>query len=192
MTKRRLSSLFILIGVIFIGIAVFICYQNIQIEESAKSASEEALNKIYEEIDDSKDNNEDNINIEETQNEIAVDGNSYMAVITFPTLGLELPVQSTWSYDKLKSSPCLYKSEPMSIAAHNYTSHFGTIKNLEIGDTVTLTYMTGEVEAYEVVLVTKVHETEMEALEDDSYDLSLFTCNYSNNTERILVRLKLV
>lgn len=184
MTKRRWSNLFIFIGVIFIGIAVWFVYQNSQVEEYAKNASEEVLNNIYEEIDDS--------DIEEMQSEIAIDDNLYMAIIKIPSLGLELPVQSTWSYDKLKISPCLYKSEPMSIAAHNYTSHFGTIKNLEIGDTVTLTYFTGEVEEFEVVLVTKIHETDMEELEDSEYDLSLFTCNYSNNTERILVRLMLV
>jgi sortase A len=39
---------------------------------------------------------------------ITVKEESYIGVIQIPSLNLELPVNSEWSYPKLKHSPCRY------------------------------------------------------------------------------------
>jgi hypothetical protein len=66
--------------------------------------------------------------------EVEIDGNVYIGYLSIPTLEIELPVQSQWSYENLTVSPCRYygaiKSRDLVIAAHNYTAHFGQIAQL--------------------------------------------------------------
>ena len=58
----------------------------------------------------------------------------YLGVLTIPTLGLELPVQTEWSKANLKVSPCRQCGSTaggdLVIAAHNYKSHFGRLSSL--------------------------------------------------------------
>lgn len=66
--------------------------------------------------------------------EVEIDGYYYIGYISIPALGMELPVMSDWSYPQLNISPCRYagstKTDDLVIAGHNYTRHFGGIKNL--------------------------------------------------------------
>lgn len=193
MSKKKISNIFICLGIILVAISSYLFYQNVQIEETAQTSSDYAVDKFYEEIENQEEINTESLStdifIVEDETEVLIDDTLYKAVLTIQSLGLELPIQSSWSYEKLSLSPCIYQSEPLSIAGHNYTAHFGKLKNLSIGDTATLTYVSGEIVEYQVVSVTLIHETDTEELENSDYDLSLFTCNYTNNNERVLVRL---
>lgn len=191
MKIKWLSDILIVLGILMILIALCMFYDNYKAEELAETSSEEIVKEIYEIIeDDGIDESNDSQEVEPLSDSTNISEDQYLGILYIPSLDLELPVQNTWSYDKLNISPCLYQSEPMSIAAHNYQAHFGNIDELELGDGVTLLLVNGEIIEYEVVLVDKIYETQVEELEDSQYDLTLFTCNYSNNTERILVRLK--
>lgn len=121
-----------------------------------------------------------------------VDGASYIGVLIIPDLGLELPVQDTWSYAQLKNTPCVYAGslaeDNTIIAAHNYESHFGNIGELEIGSSVMILAVSGVVLEYEVIEIELVDETEVEYVEDGEWDLILFTCNVLNNSQRVVVR----
>lgn len=202
--KKTISNISITLGTLLIILAAFLFYQNMKVENTAKSSSENAveeLNKVI--IDNQTDENglwdEDEIfeaynsdvhqalNIDE---QLVVDGNAYLGVLTIPVLELELPIQSTWSYDKLRVSPCLYKTEPLVIAGHNYKVHFGKLPKLHLGDRVFITDTSGIQETYEVVEVLKVKETNLDVLVDEESDLILFTCNYKDNTQRIVVKCK--
>lgn len=92
-----------------------------------------------------------------TMTEVEIDGYAYVGVLSIPSLELELPVMSEWDYTRLKIAPCRYagstKTDDLVICAHNYTRHFGPIRNLTPGDTVTFTDMDGVVWQYEVVAV---------------------------------------
>ena len=81
--------------------------------------------------------------------EETVDGIAYIGVLEIPDLGLNLPVASNWSYPLLRQTPCRYTgsayTNDLVIAAHNYDKHFGGLKNLQIGDSVTFTDMDGDV-----------------------------------------------
>lgn len=83
-----------------------------------------------------------------------IDGYDYIGYISIPALGLDLPVMSSWSYEQLRIAPCRYygstKTGNLVIAAHNYSRHFGNIKNLSQGDAVSFTDMEGTVTRYEV------------------------------------------
>jgi len=120
-----------------------------------------------------------------------VDGNDYIAVIKIPALELELPVMAEFSYQGLKTSPCLYggslSGNDLIIAGHNYTSHFGRLDRLRQDDLVYL---------YDVLVNEyRFCVTETEILSENSADelisgnngLTLFTCTVGGG-QRIVIR----
>lgn len=123
--------------------------------------------------------------------ELMVDGYSYIGILTIPSLGLELPVMSDWSYPQLRIAPCRYSgsvaSKDLVIAAHNYSRHFGSIKDLEAGDSVYFTEMDGTVTSYEVEEVDVLNPTAVEEMTDSGFPLTLFTCTYGGQS-RVTVR----
>lgn len=126
-----------------------------------------------------------------TMTEVEIDGYAYVGVLSIPALELELPVMSEWDYTRLKIAPCRYagstKTDDLVICAHNYTRHFGPIRNLTPGDTVTFTDMDGVVWQYEVVAVDILVPTDVEDMTAGGYDLTLFTCTYGG-ASRVTVR----
>lgn len=100
--------------------------------------------------------------------------------MSIPSLELDLPVISEWSYSRLKVAPCRYKGSAylgdLIIAAHNYTSHFGMLKRLSEGDEITFTDMDGNTFRYEVVILETLEPTAMKEMESGGWDLTLFTC----------------
>ena len=123
--------------------------------------------------------------------EVEIDGYLYIGYVSIPSLGLELPVMSDWSYPQLKIAPCRYygstKTDDLVIAAHNYSQHFGNIKSLTPGDAVYFTDMDGVTTAYEVVEVDTLNPTAVEEMTSSGYSLTLFTCTYSGQS-RVTVR----
>lgn len=119
------------------------------------------------------------------------DGHDYIGILAIPALELELPVMSEWSYPNLKASPCRYAGSAylnnMVIAAHNYTRHFGRLKELSGGETVTFTDADGNVFPYTVALVETLLPTDVKEMTDGTWDLTLFTCTISGSY-RIAVR----
>lgn len=130
-------------------------------------------------------------NIDYTMDTIEVEGHSYIGVLTLPTLSLELPVMTSWSYPSLRIAPCRYvgtvRSNDLVIAAHNYLRHFGGLKDLSIGDEVAFTDVHNVTTVYEVAEVEVLQPTAVESMVFSDYDLSLFTCTYGGRT-RFTVR----
>lgn len=126
-----------------------------------------------------------------TMTEVEIDGYAYVGVLSIPSLELELPVMSEWDYTRLKIAPCRYagstKTDDLVICAHNYTRHFGPIRNLAAGDTVYFTDMDGKVWKYEVMTVEVLAPTDVEDMTAGGYDLTLFTCTYGG-ANRVTVR----
>lgn len=120
-----------------------------------------------------------------------VDGVDYVGVLRIPVLELELPVISRWSYPNLKIAPCRYDGsayrDDLIVCAHNYNSHFGRLKTLQLGDTLTFTDMDGNVFSYEVVDMETLLPHAVEDMESGDWDLTLFTCTVGGQT-RVVVR----
>jgi sortase A len=127
--------------------------------------------------------------------EVEIDGNLYIGYISIPSIRMELPVMSDWSYPKLKIAPCRYngsiRGEDLVLMAHNYKSHFGPISQLKIGDEVFFTDMDGNTTAYEVVGKDVLDPTAVEVMTSGEYDLTLFTCTYGG-ASRVTVYCDLV
>lgn len=114
-----------------------------------------------------------------------------IGILSIPVLELELPVLTDWSYPKLKKAPCHYYGScyesDFVIAAHNYSSHFGRLSELQKGDLVIFTDAVGEVHCYEVTLLETLLPTATEEMITSGFDLSLYTCT-PGGSNRVTVR----
>ena len=109
-----------------------------------------------------------------------IEGNDYIGVLEIPSLGLSLPVMSEWSYSKLKLAPCCYHGSAytgsLTIAAHNYRTHFGPVRGAPAGTQVFFTDVKGRRFSYEVSTVETIEATAIEDAVSEAWDLTLITC----------------
>ena len=124
--------------------------------------------------------------------EIQIDGHAYIGYLSLPTLELDLPVMSEWSYPKLKIAPCRYWGsvylDNMVIAAHNYVDHFGRLGSIAVGDPVIFTDVDGNVFEYTVSELLQLNPNQtLNMVKGLDWDLTLFTCTASGR-QRLTVR----
>lgn len=117
---------------------------------------------------------------------VTLDGYEYVGYVEIPVLALKLPVMADWDYTRLKVAPCRQfgssRTDDLVIAAHNYESHFGHLKDLSVGDTVTFTDMEGIVNTYSVEKIETLNPNEVDAVQNSGYDLVLYTCTKGGKT----------
>lgn len=122
---------------------------------------------------------------------ILIDGTEYIGYLFIPALDLNLPVQSSWSYPKLKVSPCRYAGSAaegdLVIAAHNYKQHFARLYTLQAGDGIQFTNAAGRTLSYQVELVDTLEPAAVEEMVSGDWELTLFTCTYGGKS-RVTVR----
>jgi len=135
------------------------------------------------------------LNPEMDMPELEIDGVKYIGILEIPALGLELPVISSWSYPALNIAPCRYVgsayTDDLVIAAHNYSRHFGRLKELTEGDLVRFTDADGNVFTYAVAAREVLLPTAVEEMTAGEWDLTLFTCTLGGRS-RVTVRCELV
>ena len=139
---------------------------------------------------------EQNVEQNDTQTNmptIKVDGYEYIGILSIPVLDLELPVLTNWSYAKLKKAPChyygSYYEKDFVIAAHNYKAHFGRLSELQSGDAIVFTDVSGTAHRYEVVLLETLPKEATKEMITSGFDLSLYTCTLGGGS-RVTVRCK--
>lgn len=107
-------------------------------------------------------------------------GYEYVGYLSVPDLELELPVMAEWDYSRLKIAPCRQfgssRTDDLVIAAHNYKSHFGRLKELKAGSAVIFTDTDGIENHYAVVSVETMSPTDVDAVQNSGYALVLYTC----------------
>ena len=120
-----------------------------------------------------------------------LDGAACIGVLEIPEIDLKLPVLSEWSYPLLKKAPCRYSGsaylDNLVIAAHNYRTHFGKLKELENGDEVLFTDAAGNRFEYKVAAVEALTPQSVEDMTSGEWALSLFTCTLDGKN-RVTVR----
>ncbi|WP_461811644.1 sortase [Faecalimonas sp.] len=183
MKKNKLiGKILMFFGVLLLTGGLLLFGYNYRMEYIAGKVSDEALKLVKEQMNQKQYGN---------THKLEWNGETYFGILTIPKLGLELPVQSKWSYPQLKKSPCIYTGSiqdgGLVILAHNYRRHFGKISNLSIGDVVNLTDATGQEYVYLVEEVFTMEATEVEEMANNKYDLTLFTCTYGGKA-RVTVR----
>lgn len=187
MIKR--INVFFVIGFIFLFAAVGLCGYNLYSDYKASEISENILKEI--EFNNEEINSDAIIDPDMPMPSITMDGYSYVGVLEIPSLSLKLPVISSWSYDGLLRAPCVYcgsaYKDNMIIAAHNYSGHFGRLKNLSPGDAVIFTDIYGNEFDYSVSETEILRPNEIKEMTQSDFDLTLFTCTIGGRT-RITVR----
>ena len=197
------------IGLLLLAAALFLTMYNLWSDAKARVSADTVLEQLTPELEDVEEGDvslpaipsgdsmeEANIpdyilNPEMDMPKKKIDGQQYIGVLRIPALSLELPVISEWSYPNLKIAPCRYAGsaylDNMVVAAHNYYSHFGYLKNLSQGDEVIFTDMTGNVFRYEVVEIETLSPFAVDEMTSGDWDLTLFTCTVGGAT-RVTVR----
>lgn len=168
---RRAGLLLMALGLAFLTAAGSLAVRNQAEEARAGAAGTRAL-AIMEKALSTPDETE----------AVQTDDPVWLGRLTIPSLELELPLFSQWSYENLKTAPCRYcgaaEEGDLVLLAHNYRTHFGPIRRLKPGDPVIFEDMAGTVYSY---LVTAVETVDADALEDvtsGAHDLTLITCTY--------------
>lgn len=126
--------------------------------------------------------------------EVTIYGHAYIGYLEIPSLKLELPVMSEWSYAKLDVAPCRYfgtmKGKDLVLMAHNFYQHFGKINTLEIGSEITFSDMDGTVYRYKVAAHEILKPSATEEMIASGYPLTLFTCT-TDSKSRVVVRCEM-
>jgi len=124
---------------------------------------------------------------------VSVKNYDICGVLHLPSIGIKLAVINDWNDQNLKVSACRYSGSPedqLVIVAHNYKNHFGKLKKMTIGDTVTFTTADGTVRTYEVVAAESYEPDDYAGIVSGDWDLTLFTCTF-DRSKRVVVRCSL-
>ena len=195
--RKKVSSIFIITGLLLIAAALFLTGFNLFDEYRAERSVDSVLQQMM--LQDTSVLREGEIpdyilNPDMEMPVETIDGLDYIGTLEIPSLDLELPVLSEWNYPNLRVAPCRYVGSAyqgnLIIAAHNYPSHFGNLKHLQEGEMVRFTDVDGNRFAYQVVVRETLEPTaidEMQSEEEGTWDLTLFTCTIGGQS-RVTVR----
>ena len=135
-----------------------------------------------------------NYNAIELSNDISIIG-----LIEIPKINISYPILSKTNEDILKVSVCRFsgplpnKIGNLCIAGHNYKNNmmFSKLNELQINDKIFISDLNKN--KLEYTVYTKYTATENDwscASDSNNIEITLITCNNSNNTKRIVIKAK--
>ena len=209
--KNKHGVLPIILGLLLMAAALCLVLYNLQEDHRAQQSAQDTMEQIVSRLppEISRETAEQTRPVDPGEEEIPdyvldpnrdmpvqnIYGYDYIGMLEIPALDLLLPVMAQLDNTRLQVAPCRYTGSPylnnFVIAAHNYPSHFGNLKDLKPGDEITFTDMDRNVFTYEVVVLESLMPTAVEEMTAGEYDLSLFTCTVTGNY-RVTVRCDLV
>ena len=215
-SRKQKGQLLITIGLLLVAAALFLTSYNLYDNLRAEQAVRQVINKLenYFRSESAKETPADSAGEQESLASDkrtvipdyvlcpnmdmpveTINGIDYIGVLKIPAMELELPIISEWNYPNLRTAPCRYSGSAymnnLILCGHNYTSHFGNLKNLWEGDIATFTDMDGNVFTYKMVEQETLLPTSIDAMESGDWDLTLFTCNVSGQ-RRVTIRFELI
>ena len=153
------------------------------VEETVTSVEDISTEKIVEEVAPKK-------------SIVPLDGREYIGIVEIESLGIKLPVLSSYTDADMKTTPCVYygsrENDNLVIVGHNYDSQFGNFNLLDSKEVITakLTLVDGSEYVYTSKLLEKLNPNQIDEMLTGDWDLTLFTCNYSGE-KRIAIRFDL-
>lgn len=190
MMKHK-GKLYVVIGLLLIAAALCLVVYNTITQYIAGETAEDILTQLFDSSGESEQLYDYLINPYMDMPEKEINGYMYIGVLELPELNLTLPVMSEWDYSRLQIAPCRYTGSVylnnIVICAHNYSTHFGQIKNLSIGDNVIFTDMAGNIFNYKVTDMSILQPTAVDDMYSGDWDLTMFTCTIGGAT-RVTVR----
>lgn len=180
--------------------------QEISFQDSTKLVDEEVivvrLNAIPEEENTTTTQVvqiEQKIEVPEEQKLTASDGTVYytIGVINIPSINVNYPILSTYTDELLKIAPCKFHgANPnevgnLCIAGHNYknSKFFSKVPNLQLGDTIEITDLSGRMLTYTVYDKFIVNPDDLACtsqLTNGKKEITLITCTNDNKQRHII------
>ena len=198
--KQKIGKICMVLGALLILASAALLAYNKWDASRADKAAQQALSELEQTLNETIEDNsmalQPELDPERTMTETELDGWNYIGYLSIPSIGLNLPVMSEWSYAGLKIAPGRYSgstyADNMVVCAHNYAKHFSPIKWLAEGAEVYFTDMDGMRWSYEVSYVENLQPTQIEKMttkteDSDDWDLTLFTCT-TGGSARCAVR----
>lgn len=184
--KNRRGILLMLVGVVLIlGAGGLLLYNNWQ-EKKSKEFVSRVIDEFERLVDPFK---REMMQLPKQMQSVVIDGKEYIGSLDFPTLDQSFPILKNCNDELLKLAPCRYTGsylkDNMIIAGHNYSTGFGLLKSLEIGDPVEFTDTIGNTQEYEVINIEIIEGTDIQGMEEkvgDGWDLTLFSCTYGGQS----------
>ena len=181
-TNKR-GLIFLVIGLLLIFVAGGMYVYNILEDNNAGKSATDLLEKIEKQQTEQDNTEESPV--------VIVEGDAFCGTVIITKLGIELPVFDEWDYTRLKTAPCRYTGNiatgDIIIAAHNYKSHFGNLKQLQIGDEILFVDAYGTQHCFAVMEITTLDGTAVTDMKSGEWDFTLFTCT-KGGEQRVTVR----
>ena len=207
MANRRMGFVFLGIGAALLLAALLLFAYNLREDRLAGEASYNALSAMQALIDEnggqtppmldlSQEPDQATDPTDETTPEpteltiVSIDGHDYIGYLSIPGFELELPIMADWSMEKLQLAPCLQYGSPLTddavIAGHNFKQHFRALHDIQEGEYLTFTDMSGYTIEYTVANVEILNPTAVYEVINSEYDLVLYTCT-TGGQSRVVV-----
>lgn len=120
-----------------------------------------------------------------------IGGSAYVGILDIPSLSISLPIADDWKNGDLDCTPCRYYgsayTDDLVLLGHNYAAHFGALRELVPGDTVTFTDADGNEFFYSVCDAEVLPPDAVGEMVNGDWDLTLFTCTVGGQN-RLAVR----
>jgi len=142
---------------------------------------------------------EQKIEVPDEQKLTASDGTIYytIGVINIPSINVNYPILSTYTDELLKIAPCRFHGPNpnevgnLCIAGHNYknSKFFSKVPNLQLGDKIEITDLSGRMLTYTVYDKFIVNPDELECtsqLTNENKEITLITCTNDNKQRHII------
>lgn len=139
---------------------------------------------------------EQKIEVPDEQKLTASDGTIYytIGVINIPSINVNYPILSTYTDELLKIAPCRFHGPNpnevgnLCIAGHNYknSKFFSKVPNLQLGDKIEITDLSGRMLTYTVYDKFIVNPDELECtsqLTNENKEITLITCTMITNKD---------
>ena len=186
------GKLFIIVGVFLILISLTMTFYNKYEDFNAGKQARAALDAFKSEVV-VQNHIVESLTTEEVKEmkTVNINGDDFIGTITIPSINLELPVMSEYSYSRLKKAPCRYYgnlfTNDLIICAHAYETFFANLIKLKQNDLIFFTDVDGNNYAYEVLEIEILKPTDVDKMVNNEFDLTLYTCT-SDNMNRVTVR----
>lgn len=198
--KKAIHLILIIAGILCISVAIGLTSYNIYESYRANKQADAVLKRLEtavfekDKVTQNGIDNPDYITHPDMEMPtIEIDGRQYIGHLEIPDLNLHLPVAAgEFNLKTLLKSPALYSGSVyknnMVIAAHNYNSHFGRLKKLDIGAKVIFVDAEGSIFNFVTASSEILYPSNCnELLAEGSWQLTLFTCTY-NGKKRFVLR----
>ena len=195
MKKRILDVILWIIGIVIIVTIILIATKYIGNFENEKE-----MTNIVEQIKSTDvelpNNNEIDIETNNTEAEVEIDGYKVLGIIRIPKIDLEYPILNETNKTSMKKSitkfwgPNLNTVGNLTLAGHNNKdgTMFGKVKKLNIGDIIEIEDLYKNTVKYEIFDMYVINPNDVscvESVDENAKEVTLITCTNGNKNRLI-------